>query len=167
MIITVLGLEIVLEKNNKKYFFVYISFQTVQALFGLIYTIYILFKINVSAFDIRTHLILLSLLSEIFFNLMLLSLIFFHVYLVINNLTTWETLSWNKISYMRVWPRKYGSPFNWGIKKNLRLYFWKNSKSNFINWKMPKKLPSIQSGEQIISNRKFSYLFEKVCIKWQ
>ena len=167
MIIIVLGSEIELERNNKKYFFCYISIQTIQILYGLLYTIWILFSVNLSLYALKTHLLLLSLLWEIFFSLMMLSLIFFHAYLVLNNLTTWEALSWNKISYMRIWPRKYGSPFDRGTKQNLKLYFWMKSKSKFTNWKMPTKLPSIKNGEEIIKNRKISYMFEKIWIKWQ
>jgi palmitoyltransferase len=156
-----------LERNNRKYFFIYVTIQTIQVIFGLLYTVYVITQISFSLIKIGSYLIILSLLAEIFFTLMLLSLILFHIYLMINNFTTWETLSWNKISYMRVWPRKYGSPFDFGFKKNLQLYFWPKNEGRYLTWKLPKKLPSIETGEKIIENRKWSYLFEKVFIKCQ
>lgn len=38
-------------------------------------------------------------------------------------MTTWECLSWNKISYLKDWPRKLGSPFSKDVKTNLKIYF--------------------------------------------
>lgn len=57
------------------------------------------------------------------FMLFITYLLTFHTYLSLTNTTTWECLSWKKISYLSVWPRKLGSPFNIGVKNNLRLYF--------------------------------------------
>lgn len=68
---------------------------------------------------------------------------------------------------MRIWPRKYGSPFDQGWKKNIKLYFFGKTKGKYMSWKMPKKLPSIQQGEKIIQRRKWSYIFEKAFIKCQ
>ena len=167
MIIIVRGLEIVLLRNNRKYFFWYIWIQTIQVLFGLIYTSYVLSTIVVDLSQLKFYMIILSLLSEIFFALMLLSLIIFHTYLILNNFTTWESLSWNKISYMRLWPRKYGSPFDRGASQNIKMYFWEKSKDKITIWKMPKKLPSIQQGERIIKSRRWSYLLEKLWVRCQ
>lgn len=66
---------------------------------------------------------------------------------------------------MRIWPRKYGSPFNRGWRENVKLYFFGKSKDRFLSWKMPKKLPSIYQGEKIIKSRKWSYIFEKTFIR--
>ena len=35
-----------------------------------------------------------------------------HTYLAMNGLTSWEFFSWMNISYLKAWPRKYGSPFS-------------------------------------------------------
>jgi len=51
-----------------------------------------------------------------------------------------------KISYMKVWPKKYGSPFcKGGIKKNFSFFMkYKFSKGPQIYpWEMPKKLPKL------------------------
>jgi hypothetical protein len=42
------------------------------------------------------------------------ALIIFHTYLIGKGLTSWEYLSWMNITYLKVWPRKYGSPFSQG-----------------------------------------------------
>ena len=52
-----------------------------------------------------------ALVVSVFFSLMVGSLVVMHAYLIVKNLTTWEYLSWQRISYMKVWPKKYGSPF--------------------------------------------------------
>lgn len=41
-------------------------------------------------------------------------LIVLHTYLISRGLTSWEYFSWMKITYMKVWPKKYGSPFTRG-----------------------------------------------------
>ena len=101
-------------------------------------------------------------LAEIFFILMLASLVIFHTYLAINNLTTWECLSWSNISYMIVWPRKYGSPFSKGLKANLMFYFWYPLKVHEVmQWELPKRLPSYQEGEILIRNSPISRMWAK------
>ena len=51
-------------------------------------------------------------------------LIALHTYLAANAMTSWEYFSWMKITYLKVWPRKYGSPFTQGSRvKNLRAFF--------------------------------------------
>ncbi len=51
-------------------------------------------------------------------------LIVLHTYLISRGLTSWEYFSWMKITYMKVWPRKYGSPFTRGtISENFKEYF--------------------------------------------
>jgi hypothetical protein len=138
-----------------------------QVLYGMLYTLYIMSQISFSKISFALLMIIVSLLGEIFFTLMLSSLVVFHVYLVINNFTTWETLSYNKISYIRIWPRKYGSPFDRGLKENIKLYFKEKVQGRFLTWKMPTKLPTILQGEKMIENRHYSYQFEKAFIKCQ
>ncbi|CDW89177.1 dhhc zinc finger domain containing protein [Stylonychia lemnae] len=53
-----------------------------------------------------------------------------------------ECLSWQKISYLKVWPKKLGSPFNIGFRNNLRLYFcYHLEKDNQFVWRMPRRRP--------------------------
>ena len=81
-----------------------------------------------------------------FFALMVLSLLLMQGYLAFENLTTWEVLRWMKISYMKVWPKRYGSPFSVGTRANLRLYCFINCRyrtTEFKRWKIPISLPSL------------------------
>ena len=74
------------------------------------------------------------------------SLLLMHTYFISKNLTTWEYLSWMKISYMKVWPKKYGSPFDRGGQKaNLKFFFrYDFSRGSYLYpWSMPKKLPKL------------------------
>ena len=67
----------------------------------------------------------------------------FHSYLLTKNVTTWECLSGKKISYLADWPRELGSPWNFGIKDNIRTHLCYNqTKEDFFIWKMPRKRPS-------------------------
>jgi len=81
---------------------------------------------------------------NIFFQVFVVYLGVFHSYLAATNTTTWECLSWDKISYLKLWPRRLGSPFNIGLKKNLKLYFCFNlTGDNYFVWRLPKKRPDI------------------------
>ena len=51
-------------------------------------------------------------------------LLIFHAMLASRNLTSWEYISWRRITYLKVWPAKYGSPFSAGsASANLRQFF--------------------------------------------
>lgn len=81
---------------------------------------------------------------NVLFQLFVVYLIVFHSYLAASNMTTWECLSWEKISYLKLWPRRMGSPFNIGLKKNLKLYFCFNlTGDNYFVWRLPKNRPDI------------------------
>merc|ERR1712147_116484 len=94
---------------------------------------------------IDQYLVLVLLMVSLGFTFFVGPLVAMHTYLACTNLTTWEFFSWMKITYMRVWPRKLGSPFSNGWKQNLRMFccynFRKEEKCH--QWKMPKKLPKL------------------------
>lgn len=51
------------------------------------------------------------------------TLLGFHSYLISENLTSWEMLSWMRITYLKVWPKKLGSPFTKGSRfSNFRFF---------------------------------------------
>ena len=78
---------------------------------------------NLQLKDGKQVLLLFIFLVVIIFFIFVLPLVFMHTYLVLVNLTTWEMLSWKKITYLKIWPRKLGSPFSHGLKKNLYIFF--------------------------------------------
>lgn len=124
-------------ERNRKYFYCYLW----QQLFQLVLATII--SANLISRDINIPLGIATLLVVCPFMLFLVYLLTFHTYLSITNTTTWECLSWSKISYLKVWPRKLGSPFNIGACSNLRLYFFYTLKEdNQFVWRMPKKIPS-------------------------
>ena len=80
------------------------------------------------------------------FSMFVMALIVFHTMLAGLNLTSWEYISWMRITYLKVWPRKFGSPFTEGsTMANLRqFFFFPFAKTLKIHeWKMPKKLPNL------------------------
>mmetsp|Transcript_33446 Transcript_33446/g.51354 ORF Transcript_33446/g.51354 Transcript_33446/m.51354 type:complete len:114 (-) Transcript_33446:413-754(-) len=87
---------------------------------------------------------LICFIIDCLFQFFVVYLIVFHTYLAASNTTTWECLSWDKISYLKLWPRKLGSPFNIGLIKNLKLYFcFSLSGDNYFVWRLPKRRPDI------------------------
>mmetsp|Transcript_7555 Transcript_7555/g.9117 ORF Transcript_7555/g.9117 Transcript_7555/m.9117 type:complete len:89 (+) Transcript_7555:1690-1956(+) len=46
------------------------------------------------------------------FSVFVLTLLIFHTMLAARSLTSWEYISWRRITYLKVWPAKYGSPFS-------------------------------------------------------
>ena len=82
------------------------------------------------------------------FSAFVLALIVFHSLLASKNRTSWEYISWMRITYLKVWPKKYGSPFSLGSRSaNLRQFFCFNfaGRTRIYPWQMPKKLPKIGS----------------------
>ena len=80
------------------------------------------------------------------FCLMVSCLLGFHTYLALTNQTTCEcyageSVSWEKISYLKVWPSEYGSPFSYGCWSNFLIYCCYRVPRPFRVWKMPKHLP--------------------------
>lgn len=150
------------EKNRRIFFsFIWIEFITMIYSFG--------YSISLYSSSGDTSLILfiymmLVYITQIFFNLMLLSLVLVHTYLACNNMTTWELLSWQCISYINVWPKKYGSPFNMGVLSNLKFYFlYPLKKNEVMEWDMPKFLPSLEQGEKMIKDSPVTVMCAKCC----
>lgn len=76
-----------------------------------------------------------------FFSIMVSFLLVFHAYLAGSNKTTWEQLSWEKISYLSKWPKHLGSPFTKGLIKNIQHYCCKPLPKGYTIWIYPSKLP--------------------------
>ena len=89
----------------------------------------------------------LAVIATVGFILFVTALILFHTLLAAKNLSSWEFISWMKITYLKVWPRKYGSPFTLGsTSKNFHQFFCYPfaNRLTIYPWKMPKKFPKIK-----------------------
>ena len=105
------------ERNKARYYY-YLVIQLAQLLIGVSLGIKYLVE-NVeehrrefSELTILEIFIGLSCFTIIILSLFVLALVSFHTLLAGKNLTSWEYISWMKITYMKVWPRKFGSPFS-------------------------------------------------------
>lgn len=105
-------------ERNKRHFFYFIISQTTQLTISSLMTIQLLQK-SKTLFWFSLPILVI----QAAFFLFVINLLVFHSYLNSKNLTTWECLSWKKISYMQQWPRNLGSPFHLGFKQNFKLIF--------------------------------------------
>lgn len=127
-------------ERNKGFFYVYLWSQ--QLLIALLMALAVRLVLK------NQHVVLawITLVVGIGFSLFLLNLILFHSYIITKNITTWEFLSWSKVSYLKEWPRRHGSPFDLGFWANLKLVFmYTQQTGNHFIWKMPYRLPDYQS----------------------
>ena len=83
----------------------------------------------------------LSLVSGLF-AVLVTALLSFHTYLASANITTWECISWTKIPYLKIWPRRYGSPFSRGMLRNLWRYCCLPLPKGRLEWVYPQTLPT-------------------------
>ena len=77
-------------ERNRKHFYVFLWLQEIQLCFML----YLALKCE------NEKVGLICLIADILFQLFVVYLVIFHSYLAATNTTTWECLSWNKISYL-------------------------------------------------------------------
>ena len=125
-------------ERNRKHFYGYLWLQQIQ----LAMTFYLVLRL-INGEENKTFGYIMMVI-DIIFSIFVINLLIFHSYLASTNTTTWECLSWDKISYLKLWPRNLGSPFNIGFCKNLRLYFCFNlTGDNYFVWRLPKRRPDI------------------------
>jgi palmitoyltransferase len=130
-------------ERNRKYFYAYLWAQLLQLLAALMISCYTYIHGETKQ-AVTSGIVTMSV--ESLFLLFVVYLTCFHTYLAFVNTTTWECLSWQKVSYLRDWPRHLGSPFNLGWRANLKLYFCYNlGDDNYFVWKMPKRRPDINN----------------------
>lgn len=103
-------------ERNKKYFYAYLWAQLSLLILMMSMSIKLVIDDKQVVFGI------VCIVLSVLFILFVLNLIAFHTYLLTKNLTTWEVLSWQRISYLQHWPRKLGSPFDLGCRVNWRLF---------------------------------------------
>jgi palmitoyltransferase len=124
------------EKNHLP-FYIYLFFQFIEVLWADYELIIYMINHPDETVIARTIFRIALIVVASFFVLMVGSLFSYHSYLASVNLTTWESLSWHKISYLKEWPTHMGSPFSNGVKKNLA-YFCCTVKSELQRWRLPK-----------------------------
>ena len=61
-------------------------------------------------------------------------LLIYHIFFVLNNITTWEYISWYTITYMEDIDYEQGSPFNVGWFGNIKLLIFP-IRHAFWDWK--------------------------------
>merc|ERR1711972_215736 len=66
--------------------------------------------------------LLAGLLVIAMFFIMVLCLLCFHSFLACSNLTTWEHVSWRRITYLKGYKEDNGSPFTRSVSSNLAAY---------------------------------------------
>ena len=136
-------------ERNKGKFYAYIWIQAIQLLVGVTLTSLVLDKIMVKESKEKLDRFFalyfgMEILICALFLLFVSALLVLHTYLIGQGLTSWEYFSWMKITYMKVWPRKYGSPFSQGsFIDNFKDYFSPINQYSAIQWKMPSSLPKI------------------------
>eukprot|EP01117_Protostelium_nocturnum_P002317 TRINITY_DN12980_c0_g1_i1.p1 TRINITY_DN12980_c0_g1~~TRINITY_DN12980_c0_g1_i1.p1 ORF type:complete len:333 (+),score=86.53 TRINITY_DN12980_c0_g1_i1:192-1190(+) len=112
-------------KNNHRHFFIYLILQT----FCCIYFIFLAIKgfksqPDIHAWIARNYLILTAILLDVFLLPVPSILLFFHLYLVFTNQTTWERTKRNHITYLKDLP-DHSMPFDRGCHRNLYNFFMK------------------------------------------
>lgn len=68
--------------------------------------------------------LMLAMVITVIFIIMVFCLLTFHIYLCFGNLTTWETSSWNRITYLKRFAFSAGSPFSKSLWLNFLAYFF-------------------------------------------
>ncbi|KAF7458809.1 DHHC zinc finger domain-containing protein [Cryptosporidium felis] len=92
----------------------------------ILYCIFLcLFKVDFSGnrpsiFDICSLISIAG--NALFIAFLSLLLVVYHLFLAYNNLTTWENLAWNKISYLKSFPDSQESPFSKGHLYNMAVF---------------------------------------------
>lgn len=77
---------------------------------------------DVSAWMNKSPLLVFGLFIMSLLLMMVSILLCFHSYLAMSSLTTWETMSWHHISYLKHLRTKSGSPFSQSLRANLAIY---------------------------------------------
>lgn len=103
-------------ENNRVLFFWYLFFQLAE-LGSFFYE-----GCQGISLDEPSVFLLSGLLIIAIFFLMVLCLLSFHSFLALSNLTTWEHMSWRRITYLKGYKEDHGSPFTRNVCSNLTAY---------------------------------------------
>jgi len=139
------------EKNHLVFYF-FLLFQGIEVLYGETMLIQRVVETYNKEWAFEDVWRVIALLCTTFFSVMVSCLFLFHSYLATQNLSTWEFLSWNKISYLKEWNPRWGSPFTQGMKQNLKFFF--KFRKDLNRWKMPKYRAPLSQQDIIAASAK-------------
>lgn len=146
-------------EKNRPIFFTYITMKSCEAAVFLIFA----WKIRSAYLSLSWPIFCVSICSLAILAIAFLNLTYligFHLFLMFNNLTTWEFFSWNKISYLKEFKYAEGSPFSTSVGSNLKKYWFPNGQKHFL-WKPYRFLPKEQTsliyiGDKLENSRESS-----------
>lgn len=110
-------------ERNRVHFFWFLGWQTIELFCGMCAIVRSVLiqdtewmdeakKPDAAISDVLLRVVLLVMIMVLgCLCIMTLCLFFYHFFLVGTNLTTWETVSWHKITYLKSKKKAYGSPF--------------------------------------------------------
>ncbi|KEP64489.1 UNVERIFIED_CONTAM: DHHC zinc finger domain-containing protein [Hammondia hammondi] len=111
-------------EENRVYFYWFLFLQALELL--AVAVLYIRALVLQSETEIQNPFyfvaLFLTLMFCLFLACMVTCLFSYHTYLMLSNLTTWESMAWHKISYLKDVPAAKGSPFNRGVLVNTCIY---------------------------------------------
>ncbi|PFH38784.1 hypothetical protein BESB_011260 [Besnoitia besnoiti] len=111
-------------EENRVYFYFYLLLQALELL--VVAGFYIRALVWQSEGHIQNPFyfvtLFLTLMFCLFLSCMVSCLFCYHTYLMVSNLTTWESMAWHRISYLKDVPESKGSPFDRGILTNTYIY---------------------------------------------
>ncbi|KYF38896.1 DHHC zinc finger domain-containing protein [Toxoplasma gondii ARI] len=111
-------------EENRVYFYWFLFLQALELL--AVAVLYIRALVWQSEAEIQNPFyfvaLFLTLMFCLFLACMVTCLFSYHTYLMLSNLTTWESMAWHRISYLKDLPEAKGSPFNRGVLVNICIY---------------------------------------------
>merc|ERR1712232_1450290 len=112
-------------EGNRLYFFWFLAAQNAELTIFLVQGVMELVRrcgFSLARWLVEVPLLLLGLATIAMLLIMVACLFSFHVYLASVNLTTWENISWHRISYLRGIETEAMSPFSRSLSINFALY---------------------------------------------
>jgi len=109
-------------EGNRLYFYWFLGAQSLELLTFFLEALTYVRRRGFILSLFRAPLLILGMTVMIFLLIMVICLFIFHSYLAMVNVTTWESMSWHHITYLRSIPPEDGSPFGASLRTNLVAY---------------------------------------------
>lgn len=120
-------------EKNRPAFMLYLFIQAGEMIVLITKPASAILRTGILACAVGHPLLLVTVVIYILLWLGLLSLMAYHVYFMLANLTTWEYISWNEITYLDGFDQKDGSAFSVSMASNICIYFRPHT-SAFYDW---------------------------------